>query len=115
MAIVGAAQFVHMPVEALEFGEEIRLREEAVDHSHRVTRIECRHQLIVGVLDRLHMPGRDITGCTNQSKILHGQKPQTIWTCRRIPTVIRPDQWLRSARTWSPPRDSTKAFARSGA
>ena len=69
--VVGAAPLVDVTVKALELGEEIGIREMAVNNPDRIVRIVCRNQYVAGLLDRLHMTGSDVTGGTDQCEILH--------------------------------------------
>src|SRR5687767_12081004 len=65
-----APKLVHMTVESLELGEEIRFREVPVDDADAVIRVERRDQLIVGVADGLHVPRRDVAGGADQGETL---------------------------------------------
>ena len=65
-ALVAAAQLVDMPVEALELGEEMRLREMAVDDPDGIVRVEGDLEIAAHGLDGLHMARRDIAGGTDQ-------------------------------------------------
>jgi hypothetical protein len=66
-----APQLVYMSVEALELGEEISLREVAVDDPNRVIRIQGRHQRISGVADCDHVPGCNVTCGADESEAFH--------------------------------------------
>jgi hypothetical protein len=62
-------------VEALELGEEARIREKAVEDSHRVAVVERRDEIVAGLLDRLHVARRDIACGADQREILHSGAP----------------------------------------
>src|SRR5690606_26021719 len=69
LLVVGAAALVHVPVEALELGEEVRLGKVAVDDPDRIVRVVRRHQAVAGIADRLHVPGGDVAGRADQGEI----------------------------------------------
>jgi hypothetical protein len=57
-----------MPVEALEFNEEARIREEAVHLADGIGRIEGGNEIATSVFDGAHVPGRDVTRGPDQSE-----------------------------------------------
>ena len=66
-----ALQFVDVTIETLEFGEKICFGKVSVEHADVVVFVDCCDEEISGVTDCPHMPGRYVSGCTNESKPLH--------------------------------------------
>jgi phosphotransferase system HPr-like phosphotransfer protein len=65
-----ATELVDMAVEPLELGKEIGVRKKAVDDSHAVARIECRHQLMAGFPDGFHMARGNVARRPDEPKSL---------------------------------------------
>jgi len=57
-----APELVDMAVEALELGEEMRVRKMAVEDADRIIRIEGNDKIASGLLDGLHVTGSDVAG-----------------------------------------------------
>ena len=65
-------QLGDVTVESLKFRKEISFRKIAVHKSHAVEGIQCGNQMIVRFFDRPDMPDGDVTGDSNNGKILAG-------------------------------------------
>ena len=75
--LVLAAQFVDVPVEALEFGKKRRLRKMTVDDSNRIIGIDRDLKIAANGFDRLHVAGRHIAGRSDQRE----RRPHMISPC----------------------------------
>jgi hypothetical protein len=65
-------QLGDMTVEPLKFRKEISFRKIAVHKSHAVERVQRGNQMIIRFFDRPDVPDGDITGDSNNGKILAG-------------------------------------------
>ena len=61
-----------MLVKALEVGEEICIRRQAVDDAHRVVHVVGGAQAVAGVFDGAHVARGNVAGGAYQCKVFHG-------------------------------------------
>jgi hypothetical protein len=71
LALSLTAQLVDMPIEPFELGEEMRLREVAVDDPDGVVAVERSNQNVAGRLDRHHVTRCDVAGGADQGEAFH--------------------------------------------
>src|SRR5690554_84197 len=69
VTVIGAAQLIDMPVEALKFREKVRFREMAVDNAHGIVFVHGGNQVVTSVFDRFHVARCDVTGSTDQCEL----------------------------------------------
>lgn len=71
LRLVGPAHLIDVAIEPLEFSEELRIREVAVDDADGIIGIQGGHQPVAGVLDGFHVTRGDIAGGADQGEVLH--------------------------------------------
>src|SRR5690606_19207392 len=76
-----AVQLREMADEALVLREEARLERVASEPTHRVVRIEGRHETVVRVVDGLEMPGRDEPGRSGEREVSHVERSFYRFAC----------------------------------
>ena len=64
-----SVQFLYMPVESLELGEEGALGEVAIHDPHGVVGVVGGEQVVTCLLDSLQVPGRYVSGGADESEI----------------------------------------------
>ena len=77
---------VHVPVEALELGEEGGVGKEGIDDPHGIAGVERRLQRAAGIADRLHVAPCDVAGRPDQDEVSTAHDP---FATRNIPSCIR--------------------------
>ena len=65
------AEFLQVPVKAFEFREERGLGEVLVDDADRIVRVQRGYELIACFLDRLQVPGCDVSSQAREGKVCH--------------------------------------------
>jgi hypothetical protein len=60
-----------MAVEALVLGEKVRIRKMTVNNTYGIIGVVGGNEPIARALDGFHVARRDVTGGTDQGKILH--------------------------------------------
>ena len=70
-------QLLEVAVKALDFREEARLREVAVEDPHRVVRVDRRDQLVARVSDGLEVLGGDVAGRTEEREVGHTRQSES--------------------------------------
>jgi hypothetical protein len=68
-----APLFLEKAIEALDLGEESRLRKVAIEHTHGVLGIDGGDQAVARVVDGLEMAGRDVPGRTDESEVFQSR------------------------------------------
>ena len=66
-----SVHLVNVPIESLKFRKEIGFWKIAINNSDRVIRVIQRNEIVLCLLDRLHMPWGNISTGSNQCKIFH--------------------------------------------
>src|SRR5690554_4408179 len=69
VTVIGAAQLIDMPVEALKFREKVRFREIAIDNANGIVLVHGGNQVVTSVFDRFHMARCDVTGSADQCEL----------------------------------------------
>src|SRR5690554_2990199 len=68
-AVIGAAQFVDMPVETLKLREKVRFREMTVDNANGIVLVHGGNEVVTSVFDRFHVARCDVTGSADQCEL----------------------------------------------
>lgn len=67
-----ALQLVGKFLKALELGEELAVRRDAVDDADRIVDVISHGQIVAQVFDGPHVARCDVAGCADKCKIFHG-------------------------------------------
>ncbi len=69
----GALQLFEVPVEAFVLHKKGGIRKKGVDDPHGIMFVKCCNEVVAGILYGLHVPGSNVTGRSDQRKVVfHG-------------------------------------------